>query len=94
MKTLVIYDNNATVVTIIYGAAAVPDGVQGFLIDLKEGETIVGDTVDLSDPDNPRIKTAGGIDAQAINAALAKVQDEIADIDIVLADLIGGAYDA
>lgn len=94
MKTLIIYDNKAAVVAAIHGAEAVPEGVQGFLMDLREGETVTGSTVDLSDPANPRVETSGGIDAQKIEAALAKVQNEVADINMVLADLIGGVLNA
>jgi len=93
MKAVIIYDNSATVVAILYGTEAVPDGVQGVLINLREGETITGNTLDLSDPDNPKIETSW-VDMESLEAALAKVQKEVADITAVLADLIGGALNA
>jgi len=91
MKAVIIYDNSGTVVAILYGMETVPDGVQGILVNLREGETITGNTLDLADPDNPRIETSW-VDMESLEAALAKVQKEVADINAVLADLIGGAY--
>jgi len=93
MKAVIIYDNSATVVAILYGTEAVPDGVQGVLINLREGETIIGNTLDLSDPDNPKIETSW-VETDSIRAAQAEMRKEIDDINITLADLIGGVNNA
>ena len=77
MKALIIYDNNKNVVNIIYGMSEVPEGIQGFIITLQTGETVIGSTVDLTDVDNPTVETVGGVDLEGIYKKLEEQQNQI-----------------
>lgn len=93
-KVLVIYDNNNKIVTVMYGMDTVPDGVQGFICSLRDGETIIGDTVDRSNPEQPKAETSGGIDLEDINIKLASQQEQFDMLCKAVADLIGGVSHA
>lgn len=96
-QALIIYDNNKKVVAILYGVDEVPDGVQGFIQTLRDGETITGDVVSFAKSDCLRVETDGGIDFTEVEELRSEMSEQrklIEDIITVVSDMIGGAAGA
>ena len=92
MKSLIIYDTTGTVWNVVHGMDTVPAGLPGLLVTIPDRATVT--SVDVRDPSNPQPVYAyseAGIDLQE------EVKNQHVMIDnmsLILADVIGGAYNA
>lgn len=90
MNAIVLYDITGRIYDILYGESNPPQGVPYLIMSAEQAANL--SHIDVSDPEAPVPVLREEKESFDIVAAYQEQQNQINDIVIILADVIGGAY--